>query len=184
MNKSTDFLDGAIGYLAGAITYAQDDGVDWRSEIKDKAGKMIPKLRFFDPTDKPAGLGSEIGFEKQQVHQWKQEGKFDLVVKGVKKYRRLDLRMVDNSNFIIVMIDLDQYTVGSHDEMFVAERQQKPILIVVKQGKNNAPDWLFAVTPHEQIFNNLDECMDYLRKLNDGDIKLDDRWVLYNGEFL
>lgn len=182
MGKSADFLEGAIGYLAGAITYANDDGVSWRTELKDKAQSLIPKVKFFDPTNKPPGLGSEIGFEKNTIQQWKREGKYDLVVKGVKKYRRLDLRMVDNSNFLIIHIDLDKYTVGSHDEMFLAERQKKPIFVIINQGKSMAPDWIFAITKHEYIFNNINDCIGYLRKLNSGEIALDDKWVLYNGK--
>jgi len=174
-------LDGAIGYLAGAITYVNDDGVLWRKDIKERSRIAIPKVSFFDPTEKPPGLGNEIGFEKQKAKKWRQNGEFDKLTSHVKKYRRLDLRMCDNSHFLIWYIDTNIFTVGSIDETTVCEKQRKPILAIIKQGKKNAPDWLFAMMKHQEMFENNQECVDYLSKLDNGEIKMDERWVLYNG---
>ena len=174
-------LDGAVGYLAGAITYVSDDGICWRVDIKQKSKILIPKISFFDPTDKPGGLGSEIGYEKHIAQQWKLNGQFDELTSHVKKYRRLDLRMVDNAHFLILNIDIDVFTLGSIDEAITAERQCKPIFAIVKQGKQRAPDWLFAMTKHQEIFDSNEQCVDYLSKLDSGEIELDNRWVLYNG---
>jgi len=174
-------LDGAIGYLAGAITYVSDDGICWRQDFKSRSKILIPKISFFDPTEKPKGLGSEIGYEKRQAKQWKVDGEFDKLTKHVKSYRRLDLRMVDNAHFLILNIDIDIFTLGSIDEAITSERQCKPIFAIIKQGKKNAPDWLFAMMKHQEIFENNQECVEYLAKLDSGEIELDNRWVLYNG---
>lgn len=177
-------LAGGRGYLAGPITYVDDDGVTWRRQVKEEViNRKIP-IEFFDPTDKPKGLGSEIGFEKNKAVEWKRNGEFDKLSRHVKDYRRLDLRMVDNSQFLVIKINLDIYTLGSHDELITAERQCKPIFAIVDQGKEHAPDWLFAIAKHEEIFNTVEEWLDYMGKLNDGIIPLDKRWVLYDGKFI
>ena len=174
-------LDGAIGYLAGAITYVNDDGVSWRQDLKNRAKIAIPNVSFFDPTEKPKGLSGEIGFEKGKAQEWKRDGEFDKLTKHVKKYRRHDLRMVDNSQFLIAYIDIASYTAGTWDEIVTCERLCHPILSIIKQGKKNAPDWLFAMMKHQEMFENNEECVDYLVKLDNGEIELDERWVLYNG---
>ena len=174
-------LNGAIGYLAGAITYVNDDGVSWRQDLKNRAKIAIPNVSFFDPTEKPKGLGSEIGYEKHQAREWKQNGEFDKLTRHVKKYRHLDLRLVDNSQFVIWYIDTSVFTLGSSNEMLEGERQRKPLFAIIKQGKRNAPDWLFAMMKHQEMFENNQECVDYLVKLDSGEIELDNRWVLYNG---
>jgi len=174
-------LDGAKGYLAGAITYVDDDGVCWRKELKKYADILIPRLSFLDPTDKPMGLGSEIGFEKGQAKKWKQDGEYDKLTRHVKKYRRYDLRMTDEAQFLIWYIDLDIFTVGSIDETINCEKQKKPLFAIIKQGKKNAPDWLFAMMKHQEMFESIQECVDYLAKLDSGEIEMDERWVLYNG---
>ena len=181
---SKNMLEGAIGYLAGPVTYVPDDGVTWRKKAKIEVAKRNIPISFFDPTDKPKGLGSEIGFEKQKAVNWKKNGEYDKVAKHVKEYRRLDLRMVDNSQFLVIKINLDIYTLGSHDELITAERQCKPIFSIVDQGKENAPDWLFAIAKHQEIFNTMEEWLDYMEQLNNGTIPLDKRWVLYNGKFI
>ena len=173
-------LDGAIAYLSGAITFVSDDGICWRQDLKNKCKLAIPRLEFFDPTDKPPGLEGEIGFEKYKALEWKKNGQFDEITEHVKEYRRVDLRMVDNSNFLIVYVDLDAYTVGTWDEVVTCERQCHPILAIIKQGKKNAPDWLFAMMRHEEMFESVQECVDYLAKLDCGEIKMDKRWVLFN----
>ena len=67
------------------------------------------------------------------------------------------------------------------NEAGLIERQKKPILAIIKQGKKNAPDWLFAMMKHQEMFENIQECVDYLAKLDSGEIEMDERWVLYHG---
>lgn len=180
-----DILEGAIVYLAGAITFDKKDGVIWRQSFKELCKNAKLPISFYDPCDKPKGLGCEIGLEKNQTQIWKDNEEYDKVTSHVQAYRHVDLRMVDNSHFIVWYIDVDISTIGSVDEFKTAETQCKPRFIIIKQGKKKAPDWVFGmVESHNDIFNSTEDLVEYLEKLNSGEIKLDKRWILYNGKLI
>jgi hypothetical protein len=45
------------------------------------------------------------------------------------------------------------------------------------QKKEDIPTWLVAFIHQDEIFETEDECLDYLAKLNSGEIEFDRRWV-------
>ena len=99
----------------------------------------------------------------------------------MKTIRTTDLRLVDISNFLVVNLDLDVHPCGTYEEIFWANRQKKPILIHMEQGKKNAPDWLFGTIPHQMIFSSWDEIKEYLRNIDSGKyFKTYDRWYFFN----
>ena len=55
---------------------------------------------------------------------------------------------------------------GSYNEAFLAVNQKKPVLVMCKQGKDNIPNWLFGVVPHEMMFSNWTELRSYLYFIN------------------
>ena len=63
----THDLDGLTAFLSGPIDRVDDDGVGWRKELRKKCKNAKLPLKFFDPTDKPEGLGSEVGDEKKRI---------------------------------------------------------------------------------------------------------------------
>ena len=75
----------------------------------------------------------------------------------MKEIRNVDLRMVDISDFIIANIDLDVHACGTYEEIVTANRQKKPIIVRMKQGKSHAPDWLLGMlgSSHNMIFETL-----------------------------
>ena len=91
-------LKGATCFLSGPIDRVDDDGVQWRNYIKEQSKARGLGLSFFDPCDKPEGLGSEIGVEKFKVQNLIKEGKWDEARDFVKTFRRYDLRGVDTSD--------------------------------------------------------------------------------------
>jgi len=172
MNK----LRGSTCYLIGPITFAKDDGVEWRQDVTRRCESL--GITCLDPTNKPQGLGQEVGIEKHTVKMWKESGQYDKVRDFVKKYRRVDLRMIDLSDFVIAYIDTNIFMFGSVDEIVTAERQCKPVLCVLPQGISNAPDWLFAITDPKYMFESIESLVMYLVYLNDGIVEMDDKWVL------
>lgn len=172
-------IKGATCFLSGPIDRVSDDGVQWRNYIKEQAAERDLGLNFFDPCDKPEGLGSEIGIEKNKVRDLLQEGKWEEAQDFVKIFRRYDLRGVDTSDFLIVKVDMAVHMCGTYDELFTAEREQKPILVIMGTGqkKLDIPTWLIAFIRPDEIFETEDECLDYLEKLNKGELEFDRRWV-------
>jgi hypothetical protein len=99
----------------------------------------------------------------------------------MKSIRSVDLRLVDISDFIIVNLDLDTHPCGTLEEIFWANRQKKPIIIHMVQGKQNAPDWLFGTIPHEMIFSSWNEIENYLNSINtSSEIDSHNRWYFFN----
>lgn len=171
MNK----LKGTRCYLSGAIEATSDFGVGWRQEI----GELLKQLgvTVLDPRNKPTHIIEE---KPDYWAQLKKEEKYDELVKDIKLVRCVDLRMVDVSDFLIVNIDIDTYTCGTWEEVFLANRQKKPIILRVKQGKAKCPGWMFGVIPHQMIFGSWTEVEKYLIEVDCGEAKHYKRWFFFD----
>lgn len=171
-----NYLKNSLCYLSGPIDFAKDDGVSWRNIIQERTRDL--KIKYLDPCQKPGAILSESSDEKLKVKKLKDEGKFEEVTIFAKKIRRLDLRYVDLSDFVILYVDTDIHMCGSYDEAIMAERQSKPVLCLLKNGKKNAPLWLFGIVKWHEMFDSMSELIQYLDDLNSGRIALDKRWIL------
>jgi len=99
----------------------------------------------------------------------------------MKTIRSVDLRLVDISDFLIVNIDLNIHPCGTYEEIFWANRQKKPIIIHITQGKNNTPDWLFGTIPHQMIYSDWNDIYAYLEHINNStNINSHNRWYFFN----
>jgi nucleoside 2-deoxyribosyltransferase len=166
-------------YLAGAMDRVADRGNGWRD-------KITPFLEYlgiivFNPIKKP----TKVGLEDFATHQFKQKLKkqqnYDELSQLMKTIRSVDLRLVDISDFLIVNLDLEIHPCGTYEEIFWANRQKKPILVHMVQGKQNAPDWLFGTIPHDMIFSSWDAVEDYLNQINScTEIDNRNRWYFFN----
>lgn len=171
MNK----LKGSRCYLSGAMEKVADNGIEWRQAF-------IPFLEnlgviILDPTNKPTDIAIETPIKWKELRA---AGRFDELRKDIKILRCVDLRMVDVSDFMIVNLDNDINTTGTWEEIFLANRQKKPIVVRIKQGKNQCPLWLFGTLPHQMFFDDWDEIKRYLEKVNEGEAKHLNRWLLFN----
>ncbi len=172
-------LDGAVVYLSGPMEYASDYGVNWRQEIIKSFKDNDLNIICLDPTNKPVELhGTNLKEDVETTKRLKNEGKWEELTKFVKEFRRKDLRYTDLSDFIIAVIDPNIHLCGTYNEIFEAERQKKPRFAIIKGGLKAMPSWLFAVFNYKCVFSSVDECVQHLKKINDGTIRADDKWVL------
>ena len=129
-------------YLAGAMDRVPDRGSTWRDNITPFLAEM--GVVVFNPISKP----TDIGMEDQDSHtiktKLKKQHRYDELSSMMKTIRAVDLRLVDISDFLIVNLDLDVHPCGTLEEIFLANREKKPIIIHMVQGKDQAPDWLFG----------------------------------------
>ena len=176
--ETKGILDGAITYLIGSVENAKDSGISFRKELKELASQKGLKIKFLDPTDKIHGLFEEVGEAQKNIFKLRDEGKYDELRDFMKKVVRTDLRCVDLSDFVIAYFDSTIATCGSWHELFTAILQKKPILIVMRGGKKKTPLWVFGIVKHEYIFDNEEQCIEYLANLNNGNIPLGSKWVL------
>ena len=178
MSNCKGVLDGSIAYLIGSIDEAPDDGVGYRREIISLSKKYDLKIKYLDPTNKLKGLQGEIGSEQDRIERYFRRKRWKDLTNFMKMIVRADLRQVDLSDFVIAKIDKSVHMCGSYHEIILADIEKKPILTVIEGGKREAPAWLFGILDHKLMFDSEDECVRYLDKINRGEVKLDDRWVL------
>jgi hypothetical protein len=123
-------------------------------------------VTVLNPCEKPIDVGVEDDETRELIEFYKRTGRFDLIRDKFGIIRAVDLRCVDISDFIVASIDLDVHACGTYEEITLANRQKKPVLVWCQQGKKNAPNWLFFMLPHEHIFSSMEELMDYLMRIN------------------
>ena len=154
-----------------------DGGVGWRRKIGQYL--MTRGVVVFDPANKPIDIGVEDIEGREERRRWKANGEYNKIADSMRVIRNTDLRMVDISDFLVVNLDLDIHPCGTYEELFLANRQKKPIILRIKQGKSETPDWLLGTIPHETIFSTWDEVRDYLDLVDKGEAK-DKRWMFFD----
>ena len=166
-------------YLCGAMDRVQDGGVGWRQEI----GTWLRSrgVIVLDPTNKPIDIGVEDMENRQLRHELKAAGDYRSVSQDMKIIRCVDLRMVDLSDFLVVNIDTNVHACGTYEELTLGNRQKKPIILRIEQGKANAPDWLFGTLPHQMMFSTWEEVSDYLHNIDSApEVDAMRRWLFFN----
>ena len=166
-------------YLAGAMDRVADRGNGWRDNITpflEDLGVVV-----FNPIKKPTAVGQEDEATHQHKIKLKSEKNYDELSKLMKTIRSVDLRLVDISDFLIVNLDLDVHPCGTYEELFLANRSKKPVVIHIEQAKQNAPDWLFGTIPHQMIFSTWSEIENYLQYIHTNpEIDLANRWRFFD----
>jgi nucleoside 2-deoxyribosyltransferase len=166
-------------YLAGAMDRVPDRGAGWRSYITPFLNEM--GVVVFNPLNKP----TEVGAEDLETHMMKclmkEEGRYDELSSTMKAIRATDLRLVDISDFLVVNLDVNTHPCGTLEEIFLANRSKKPVVVHIEQGKKHAPDWLFGTLPHSMFFSCWEEVKNYLRHINE-DPMIEDhgRWRFFS----
>lgn len=172
-------LKGQRVYLAGAMDRVKDRGAGWRAKITPFLENM--GVIVFNPLNKPGTMGLEDDEAYKTKKEFKEKKDYDSLSNLMKTIRSIDLRLVDISDFIIVNLDLNTHPCGTLEEIFLANRSKKPIIVHIEQGKQNAPDWLFGTMPHKMFFSNWDEVESYLNHINlDENINDENRWRFFN----
>jgi len=176
-------LKGLRCYLAGPIDNAEDDGIGWRNEITPW---LVDKgVIGLDPCDKPIpdSYYKEIDEEKIRMMELKETERYYELTKRMKEIVHMDLRMVDISDFVIVVLDPEVQMFGTIHELIVSLAQRKPTLVVVKGGRQNASNWLFGIMDFNFMFDDFDKLCSFLTQIDDGGIMGDlSRWVFFNLE--
>tara|TARA_S200002703_G_scaffold125546_1_gene111840 strand:- start:7 stop:540 length:534 start_codon:yes stop_codon:yes gene_type:complete len=174
-------LKGQRVYLAGAMDRVPDRGITWRENITPILKQL--NITVFDPLKKTGNVGLENEETVKVKQSLKSAKNYKQLSEIMKAIRSVDLRLVDISDFLIVHLDIDTHPCGTLEEIFLANRQKKPIIIHVEQGKCACPDWLFGSMPHEMFFSSWDEVITYLYQVNtNATINTFNRWCFLNND--
>lgn len=179
-------LKSACVYLSGPMEFVADHGVEWRKKFIKLIREENIEIDIIDPTDKPGGVDEKIGENKAYQEMLQSEGRWKELADYVKSYRRYDLRFVDISDFLVVVIDKKVPQWGTSNEVYVAELQHKPMFFICDGGLKNLPRWLFDVVDIEDaeknkrcnVFDSVEGVVEELKNINNGLIPLNDKWVL------
>lgn len=166
-------------YLAGAMDRVADRGMGWRSLITPFLQEL--GVTVFNPLNKPGDLGAEDEETHKKKVVLKEQGKYDELSDVMKTIRAVDLRLVDISDFLVVNLDLNTHPCGTLEEIFLANRSKKPVIVRMEQGKANVPDWLFGTLPHSMFFSTWEEVREYLTHIDiSPEINCEGRWRFFN----
>ena len=168
-------------YLAGPMQYKNGEG--WRNKIQPVLEKM--GIIVFNPYHKPFLKDIQENDDiKKHLDELLEGGHFDEVQARMKEIRAYDLNLVDRSDFIIVYIDPKTPTFGTVEEMVTAVKMKRPTFIAIEGGKKCCPLWLLGMFPHKYIYDSIDDIMNMVIKIDDGEKEIDsDRWRLLKKEF-
>ena len=169
-------------YLVGSIEGMADAGISWRKDIRSRLTDL--GITFLDPCDKPFVKDlSETLDHSNELKLLRQKGKYKKLAQKMEEIRHYDLRCVDVSDFLIFNFDPACLTCGSYEELTHANLQRKPVLFVCEKGIDKIPLWIFGMLPLELLFGSMNEAIEYLRKIDAGEIDSTDRWRFFKESF-
>lgn len=181
-------LNGLACYLSGPIDFAENKGCKWRNDIepflKDR------NVRVFNPLKHSFYGTQDLDTHKRpRMEVLLREGKFEDLRAEVKELNHWDLRCVDLSSFLIVNYDINVFTCGTHEEIFNANKQAKPVLLMIGDNRKNMPKWMYGRFPPDHMFESWDLLKQYLNsidsdpnyKFSEADLK---RWLFFDGEWM
>ena len=171
-------LWGSRVYLAGPMDRVPDGGIVWRYNITPKL--QSHGIVVLSPTNKPIDIGIEGKDCQVELTDNSTDEDYDKEATRVRLLRVIDLRMVDLADFLIVYIDPNTHLCGSYEELFTANSTKKPILVMIEGGKYRTPRWLLGTIPHQMIFGNWDDLLEYIRHVDeDVDVEHRKRWTWF-----
>jgi len=167
-------------YLVGHMQYT--DGRDWRAYVEKKLKNR--HIICFNPYRKPfvKDVAEDEETRKRTLEQMA-KGYYNDVAERFRQVRNYDLNLVDRSDFIIAHLVPEVASWGSAEEIVTASRMKKPMFIAMEGGKKNTPLWLMGMIPHQYIYDTIDDVINMISEIDDGNKEIDSyRWRLLRKE--
>lgn len=179
-------LNGLACYLSGSIDFSIDKGCTWRDEItpflEEKNVKVFNPLKhsFYGTQDLDT-------VKRPKMEALLAEGRYSELRTEMKELTHWDLRSVDLSSFLIVNYDITIFTCGTHEEIFKANTEVKPVLLMIGKGnRTKMPKWMHGRFPPEHMFEDWDALKEYITDI-DSNINYEltkadkKRWLFFDG---
>lgn len=166
-------LENATVYLSGPIQFDIDE--DWRSEPRKYLLEEF-KINVFDPFLDPKQQWTKI------LEKACQEENYEQITKVSKSFVRKDLCMVDRADIVIAYLPYKVPTSGTVHEIINSNNSKKPTLLVTNyKNITGIPLWYFGFIDKEFMFAGWESLYEYLREVNSGYHKKNDRWSYLYG---
>lgn len=169
-----NFLKNQRLYLSGPIQH--DVTENWR-ELPKKVLVEEFGVNLFDPFDDPKQQWVPLLNEAQKNKD------YETIVRITKSFVRKDLCMVDRADFVIAYLPYKVPTTGTTHEIINSNNCKKPTLLVTNHSDiTHIPLWYFGFIPIEFMFAGWDSLFSYLREVDEGKHKDNNRWSYIYGE--
>ena len=169
-------------YLSGTIENSSAAHY-WRDSVKTQL--QDTGIIFFDPLKKP--FLDSVNEDKEHIARLaklRAEGGFKELSSVMRKIRVEDLSLVDRADFLIASISAKTASWGTAEEIYWANRMKKPIFLVVEEGRRACPFWIFGTLPDDQIYDNMEDVVGVIKKLDSGEKTMDlSRWKIFREEY-
>jgi len=159
-------------YLSGPIEFNAD--IDWRVKPKKKLVKEFG-FDLFDPFDDPKQSKTGALLEARRTKNYKKMRKI------AKQFVRKDLGKVDRCDVVVAYLPDGVRTTGTIHEIIESNNKKKPTLLVCPTGKEMLPYWLYGFIRTEFMFGSWKKLYEYLREVDAGIHKKNDRWAFIYG---
>jgi hypothetical protein len=168
--------------IIGPMEEDLETGAKTRAYAKESLAKL--NINVWDHYSRPfLNEFSEDEKSHQKMIDLRENEEFEKL-SDLRNIRRQDLALVDTADIIICVFDKKTFSVGTFNELFLADFLRKPIFFVWGEGKKKCPFWIFWTIPHNYIYNSLDEALETIKKINNGEKKIDSkRWRLKKYEY-
>lgn len=179
--KSINVLNKTKCYLIGAMQY--QFGGKWRDYVETEMAKI--GVTCFNPYKKPflKAMPEDEDARADLLERMK-NGSYEYVHDYMRKVRACDLKLVDISDFLIAYIDPNIPTIGSIEEISVANRAKRPIFMAIEGGKKYCPLWIMGMLPPHYIYDSVYEAVETIKRIDSGATPIDsERWKLLGKEY-
>lgn len=176
-----NLLENTRCYLSGHMQYDQA-GHEWRKIVSESLTPMGIKILnpyekvfvdFNDPDSK------DNNGDYSHLKECVKRGELQRVHDEFAPRRNEDLRCCDVCDFSIVRILPEVASWGTMEEVVTLNRAKKPCFIVVVGGIEKTPIWLVSMFKPNYFYNDLNESIEMIQAINNGDKEVDsDRWRL------
>jgi len=187
-NLTMNRLKDLICYLSGPIDFEEDDGAGWRDTITPELERR--NVRVLNPLKHCFYGTDEVDTAKRpRMAKLLEEGRFEEHREEMKDINHWDLRSVDLSSFLVVNYDNSIHMCGTYEEIFIANRQFKPVLLKLNCPINKISSWMHGRFPSSQMFESWDDLLCYLENVDcnanyeftESDKK---RWLFWDGSHM
>lgn len=159
------------------MQYVSDFGEGWRDVMTPILEEEFG-VEVFNPLYKSDYFNMGVYGEKDhgdELSSLQESEQYDELSRVMSlKVAHPDLRLVDSSAFIIARYLQGVVSVGTLDEAFKAQDQKKPIIWYSNCSKKVMPQWMFHRFDHNLFFNSISPIVEYLRRVNNGDLKAEE----------
>ena len=171
-----NYLEGKRCYLSGPIESADPRDEDWRIYPKKQLKRRF-KLDLFYPSQDPKQQWWTVLREAKKTQDYNQMATI------AKLFVRKDLAMVDRADLVIAYVPYQIPTTGVVHEVINSNNCKKPTLLVTDRDDIAfIPVWYFGFIPTEFMFPNWKALFAYLKEVNAGKHKDNDRWSFIYGD--